>query len=317
MRAALSYECETDPDDCNDFRLDIALSWILQAERLNDLKVELLPGVHPHIVDLVSKLHPPFTAWIVDQICAAGFEFPDPGFSEALLHGMPGAGVLPPFQWQSAGDAPRKSKLSVDELRASKREINEEVLSRVRPQEYLEDLWSSVLEDQKLGAVGPASLVEDSDLDSLLFCRRLTVREEREKGWRTRCVDHETECGLNEATQPTQRTGNGSVLALIQALLFFFAVGLDARCWKRDISKAFRRVPVCADDLDLMFFVWLDNDELWKAGHRGCPFGAVSSVQNWHRCGNFLQIAILILAKAFVDKYVDDFFGCSRLGVWL
>ena len=46
------------------------------------------------------------------------------------------------------------------------------------------------------------------------------------------------------------------------------------------------------------------------------PFGATSSVYAWHRVGNLLTWILLIVAQAPVGRYVDDFFGASRDGVF-
>ena len=70
------------------------------------------------------------------------------------------------------------------------------VLSKMKPQPYVEDIWKAVAEDQTLGAAGPVIEVEERHLEQMLLCRRLTVIEEREKRCRTRCVDPETEFGL-------------------------------------------------------------------------------------------------------------------------
>ena len=45
-------------------------------------------------------------------------------------------------------------------------------------------------------ALVPADLFDKS------LTRRIPVREERAKGWRTRIVDHETESGINLVTEP-------------------------------------------------------------------------------------------------------------------
>ena len=73
--------------------------------------------------------------------------------------------------------------------------------------------------------------------------RRIHVREQRSNGeWRTRAVDHCTESLLNDATQPCDATTNDPVMLLIQILLVFMMHGVAPVAWKRDISKAYRRV---------------------------------------------------------------------------
>ena len=45
------------------------------------------------------------------------------------------------------------------------------------------------------------------------------------------------------------------------------------------------------------------------------PFGATSAVYAWHRVGNLSARVVLQGAKAPLGRYVDDFFGASRVGV--
>ena len=85
--------------------------------------------------------------------------------------------------------------------------------------------------------------------------------------------------------------------------------------WKRDVSKAFRRCPILADHLDLAWIVFKARGQLWVAQHLGMPFGATSAVYAWHRVGNLLAWVVLKGAKAPLGRYVDDFFGASRVGV--
>lgn len=48
--------------------------------------------------------------------------------------------------------------------------------------------------------------------------------------------------------------------------------------WKRDVSRAFRCVPVAADHLETAWAVWVHQGLLWVAQHKGMPFGTVSAV---------------------------------------
>ena len=47
------------------------------------------------------------------------------------------------------------------------------------------------------------------------------------------------------------------------------------------------------------------------------PFGTVSAVYAWHRIGHMLKTIVLRLFKAPMARFVDDFFGASRVGVKL
>ena len=85
--------------------------------------------------------------------------------------------------------------------------------------------------------------------------------------------------------------------------------------WKRDISSAFRRVPICAEHLEFAWVTWLDAGIIWIAQHLGMPFGTVRAVYAWHRLGHSLLFLVLVVMKAPVGRYVDDYFGASRQGV--
>ena len=98
-------------------------------------------------------------------------------------------------------------------------------------------------------------------------------------------------------------------------LTFLFAQGVNPAMWKRDISSAFRRVPIFVEHLDLAWIVWLCAGLTWTAGHVGMPFGTVSAVYAWHRVGHALFSIIVKCLKAPMGRYVDDYFGASRSGV--
>ena len=86
--------------------------------------------------------------------------------------------------------------------------------------------------------------------------------------------------------------------------------------WKRDVSKAFRRCPISVDHLDLSWVVFAAEGLYWVSQHLGMPFGATSAVYAWHRVGNLLAWVILTSARAPLGRYVDDFFGASRSGIF-
>jgi hypothetical protein len=45
------------------------------------------------------------------------------------------------------------------------------------------------------------------------------------------------------------------------------------------------------------------------------PLGTVSAVYAWHRLGHALLLLVLVLMKAPLGRYVDDYFGASKEGV--
>ena len=139
--------------------------------------------------------------------------------------------------------------------------------------------------------------------------RRTPVREERQAGWRTRVVDHETESLVNEAPRPQDRVRHDSLDLLTFILTSFLCFTLIPLMWKRVVASAFRRIPILAQHLDLAWVVWASRGHLWVAQHLGMPFGTVSAVYAWHRVGHALLLITLRLFRASVGRYVDDFFG--------
>ena len=157
----------------------------------------------------------------------------------------------------------------------------------------------------------------ESDLEQVTLTRRIPVRELRASGWRTRVVDHYTECGVNRCTTPQDKVKHDTLDSLAQVVLQFLGDSCDARLWKRDVSQAFRRVPVAPEHLEFMWGAWVHDGTIWVAQHKGSPFGTVAAVYSWHRVGFFLLLIVLVLFLAPGCRYVDDFFGASRKGVRL
>ena len=160
----------------------------------------------------------------------------------------------------------------------------------------------------------PEPLLE-GDLQEVSLTRRIPVREERSSGWRTRVVDHATESGLRPATTPADKVYHDGVPVLVAILLLFMSLGVRMVMWKRDISKAFRRVPVFFQHLQFAWVVWVHQGQLLKAQHRGMPFGTISAVYAWHRVGHVLLMVVLVVCCCPVARYVDDFFGADREGL--
>lgn len=205
--------------------------------------------------------------------------------------------------------------MTVDELRLQRVALNNQVLSAVKEMPFSADISPQVFEDAELGAMTVPRLLLPQDLVSHTLTRRIPVRELRSKGWRTRVVDHESESGVNGATVPCDRIEHDTLDTLASLVFYFFHKDQDVRMWKRDVSKAFRRVPILSTHLEFAWGVWAGQGLLWVAQHKGMPFGTISAVYAWRRVGHMLQQLVLRLFKAPVARYVDDFFGVSRVGV--
>ena len=94
------------------------------------------------------------------------------------------------------------------------------------------------------------------------------------------------------------------ILALI--VIMVMMAGVIPALWKRDVSTAFRRVPILAAHLDLSWVAWWDAGQFWIAQHL---------VPAWHRLGHALLVIVMVLLKAPMGRNVDDYFGASRQGV--
>ena len=87
--------------------------------------------------------------------------------------------------------------------------------------------------------------------------------------------------------------------------------------WKCDASNAFCRVPIAAEHLDLAWVIWSSMGIIWTAQHREMPFGTVSAGVGWHRVGYAFWWILVVHFKAPAARFVDDFFGVSKCGVYL
>jgi hypothetical protein len=207
-----------------------------------------------------------------------------------------------------------KEVYSVEQLRRDRVANNAKVLSSLKDMPYSEDILPAVLKDAAEHFMTPPAKLDGNPAHHSLT-RRIPVREERHSGWRTRIVDHETESMVNEATRPVDRVCNDNLDILVFILIFFMMAQCEPRMWKRDVSSAFRRVPIFHLHLDLAWVVWCCMGDIWTAGHMGMPFGTVSAVYAWHRIGHALLFLVLRLFLAPLGRYVDDYFGASKQGV--
>ena len=197
------------------------------------------------------------------------------------------------------------------------RYVNNSVLmSSMSTSEYSEDLWQIYVEDMDFGALGEAEPVTEELLQSVTLSRRIAVREERSSGWRTRAVDDMTESGINPATQQGDKLQSGGVCTLVWMILMFSAHCVEAFMWKRDISKAFRRLPVLSSHVQFAWVMWFHLNQLIAAPHYGMPFGVVASVVVWHRVGAWLARLVVGVTKCPLARYVDDYFGASAKGIY-
>ena len=96
-------------------------------------------------------------------------------------------------------------------------------------------------------------------------------------------VDDCTESGVNLATQPSEKLRHDTIDCMVVMLRLFLAAGATPRMWKRDVSKAFRRLPVDASHLDLSWAAFVSEGVHMVAQHVAMSFGTTSAVHAWHR----------------------------------
>ena len=82
--------------------------------------------------------------------------------------------------------------------------------------------------------------------------------------------------------------------------------------FKGDVKSAFRRCPVRGEHLEFNVVVMKHEGIIWFMQHLAACFGAVSSVQAWHRRSELLRCILVRIMMLPVAKVVDDFFGAQQ-----
>ena len=310
LKQAVEFEMQTEAEEIDKQRDEVAKQWIWQAAQLESERSKLLDKVGLSHCRLRQRIHYPFINSLIVQL-----DHPDKSLFADLLQGFPVVGKLPPCLLEADVEPKPKTVKPLAELLQERQECNRAILATVTESEYSGDLETIFDKDFDLGALGAKQVVSDELVAKVHLARRIAVRELRPKGWRTRAVDDMTEMQLNPSTEQSDKQVNSSVLALVWVMLMFLQSGIECRLWKRDIQNAFRRLPVRTEHLFLVWVVWMSSGEKVAAPHLGMPFGAVASVVAWHRVGSWLAKVIMTVARAPMARYVDDYFGASKRGV--
>ena len=87
-----------------------------------------------------------------------------------------------------------------------------------------------------------------------------------------------------------------------------------AEIFKRDFGEAFRGLPIYFRHEELCVGSLDENGKVTVSRHLGMPFGTLSAVAVFHRFGVFLCVPVRVEAKAPLGRYVDDYYGASRVG---
>ena len=154
-----------------------------------------------------------------------------------LQHGFPFIDVLPKCE-AAADSVPPKplGELSMQDVFNHRRTANEILIDKVSETEWAQDVMTETLKDVEHGAMTRPVLVDELNLDEVTLTRRLPVREERSKGWRTRIVDHATESLLNLSTYPQDKVSHDTVDVFMFILLQFLAALQTPKCPKQPMT---------------------------------------------------------------------------------
>jgi len=134
---------------------------------------------------LVTRIHGPFGLWLAGRIGYDAVKLVDD-----LQQGFMFTGALPPCEEAARAEVPPWTCFTVDQLRDSMNVINQCTVANVRDSEHMGDVWEDLRVEFESGSISKPQAPEPGDLSTKLLTRRLTVREERAKGGRTRICDH-------------------------------------------------------------------------------------------------------------------------------
>ena len=317
LNEAIKFESDLEPEEIDDMRREILHRYIKLSKQMTVNKQHWADKSPEEIRGLVSQINGPlFRHGLREAVGNNSFD----AFIDDLQRGCRLVGPLPPCEGSCCPGLPKSTPwepLDEDDLREQRSELNHKVISKLRDMPFSEDILPAVLKDVEAGFMMPPVSLDEVDLRKCNLTRRIPVREERQAGWRTRIVDHETESCINEATIPADKVQHDGLDLFTFIITQFMLNDIQVHLWKRDISSAFRRVPIFAGHLDLSWVVWISEGVRMAAQHVGMPFGTVSAVYAWHRVGHALLMLVLLLCKAPLGRYVDDYFGASRVGVQL
>ena len=309
LKDAIEFECGHEVGEIDEFRCFRLNQFLRLHASLQQEHLEWVRQAPTELQGHAAKIHGPLWKVVLQQ-CG----IPCERFLHDLQFGFPLVGHLAPCEGESVA-CQFEAAITVDELVNGRRDINERVIASVRELPFSSDILSQALQDSAQGFMSTPRAFTPHDASHLSLTRRIPVREERSKGWRTRVVDHSTESMVNAATVPCDRIKHHTLDDLADMVMCFFESNCQVSLWKVDISQAFRRVPIKSEHMQFAWTVWMHLGCLLVAQHTGMPFGTVSAVYAWHRVGFMLCHVVRVLFLCPAARYVDDFFGASRRGV--
>jgi len=302
----VNFVCEETPSTVDDVR-EKALRWLTKVAA--DLRGEQEEWVNcqPFCMRrLVKPLHAPLV-WF----CCQYMVWPDEDVCGDLA-GFPFVGVLPKIHYSAKPlDKPMKAASEKD-LAEVFVEQNQEVLRALKELPYADDIAGDVQKDVAIGAMTEPEVLSSKHVQNFLLTRRIPVREEKAAGWRTRVADHATESAVNIATSLRDRMRHDTVDVMVWFMLVLMNIGGGIKSWKRDVKRAFKRVPIAVRHAKFAGAAWMCDNVAWFSQHLGMPFGTTSAGHGWHRLANVVIAVARRIVRVVVGRYVDDMFGCDR-----
>jgi hypothetical protein len=305
---ALEFECTNSMEIVAELREQTEL--MITTLWQNSLTTTLLPIQNP----LQRVINVPFIQVLLEK---SGYLRYDPSLAEDI-NGFFLLGHLPPPGPDSRPRIQsRFGRISIEDLVQSREERNRKLVRTMRPSEWDDDLMDLAIEEASIGCNSEPRILTHEDMLAYTLCRRIPVREERASGWRTRAVDDETEAGINPATFQDHATLYDDISKLDIMSRFCLEKGAPFTMWKRDVSKAFRKIMISQLHLKFAASIFCWAGAIWIIFHYGMPFGSSSANSAWHRLGSAFRWIVRNLYRAPVARFVDDFFGISvHSGHW-
>ena len=238
LEEALKFEISHSAQEMDDFRGSVLRRVVHYGANLTEEQKCWAQEAPEQIRPLVSLIHGPLWHALLAELPVESH-----GFLRSLQQGFPMVGQLPPCEG-GAVPANFQESGSIQQLQEQRGVMNRRVRHFLKDVPFGEDIGPQAQKDHMLGAMTLPRPLREDDLEQVTLTRRIPVRELRASGWRTRIVDHHTECGVNLCTTPQDRVKHDTLDSLAQVVLQFFDESCHVRLWKRDVSQAFRRVPV-------------------------------------------------------------------------
>ena len=317
LRSAVKFECENATEDVDALR-HLELSKLVDVVQSSAAEWEVdFASVPDELKLLLSPLNFPVWREMIRRLDLLPGGYTDKQVLTALVEGFPLIGNLPASGYSAAQITPGVSALSEEAFLRRRLDLNNRVLQKAkREQPFSGDLSSIASDEAEWGAMSHPQPMQVDGKFTKSYCRRIPIREEKSSGWRTRPVDHMTESGHNAATSPGEAVRNDSIDVMLFIILQLLAYGFQPRLWKRDFSKAYRRLGIFWKHLPLAWVAWFHDGEFLEAQHFAMPMGSISAVHAWHRVGSVIIAYMRKVLRCPVGRYVDDFFSASRDGIF-